>query len=245
MASTAGCVMAVWRRSSSALATAFAIGCVDEDVLAQRFAKQRGHDAIRFGESFGHDGFSGAERLQHIHVLRALAGIEERHLGRRAVAAEDALRAQRLPDCGLFRCQRFERLGRFVRQFGGVGIVDGQALGRAQVGFRRRGWSAEPVLPRPLAWTFCRRSANPAAEAAPITSAPRSGALREVSGREATLRRLHRHGLLASMDGVALTANRTLAIAVEPVRECTPPAPAWKLVPPNPKALTPARRTPS
>ena len=81
MASTAGCVIAVWRRSSSAFATASASAGIDEDKFAERLAQQRRHHAIGFGESLGDDGLGGAQRLQHVDVLRTLAGIEERHLG--------------------------------------------------------------------------------------------------------------------------------------------------------------------
>ena len=74
------------------------VGLVDEDELAERLAEQGRHDAVGFGKGFGHDRFGGAERLEHVDVLRALAGIQERHLGRGTVAAEDALRAQSFPD---------------------------------------------------------------------------------------------------------------------------------------------------
>ena len=56
------------------------------------------------------------------------------------MTAEDALRTQGFPHCGLIGRQRFECVACFVRQFGGVGVVDGQALGRAQVGFSRGSW---------------------------------------------------------------------------------------------------------
>ena len=87
------------------------VSLVDEDELAERLAQQRSHHAIRFGKSLGHDRFGGAQRLEHVDVLRTLAGIEERNLGRRAVTAEDALRAQCLPDRRLIGRQRLERFG--------------------------------------------------------------------------------------------------------------------------------------
>ena len=77
------------------------VGWIDEDELAERLAQQRGHNAIRFGKKFGHNWFGGAKRLDHVDVLRALAGIQERHLRSRAVSAKDALRTQGFPDRGL------------------------------------------------------------------------------------------------------------------------------------------------
>ena len=153
------------------------VGLVNEDEFAERLAEQRRHHAIGFGKSFGHNRLRRAERSQHVHVLRALAGIQERHLGRRTVTAEDALRAQSFPDRRLIGRQRLERLGRFVRQFGGIGSS-------RSPGVRARAGPIQPEQPAPVpgpprrpSRTARKRSASAASEAAPITSAPRNGAL--------------------------------------------------------------------
>ena len=79
-------------------------------------------------------GSAARSASQHVHVLRTLSGVKERHLGRGAVTAEDALRAQRLPERRLIGRESLQRHGAFVGQVGSVGVVDGQALGRAQIG---------------------------------------------------------------------------------------------------------------
>ena len=112
---------------------------VNEDKIAKRLTEQRGHDPIRFGKGFRHNGFSGAKCFEHIRVLRALAGIQERHLGRGTVTPEDALCAQSFPYGRLVGRQRLERLGGFLRQVGGVGIIDNDTFGRAQIRLCRRG----------------------------------------------------------------------------------------------------------
>ena len=50
--------MAVWRRSSSALATASASTVINKNKFAERLAEQRSHNAIGFGKCFGHNRFS-------------------------------------------------------------------------------------------------------------------------------------------------------------------------------------------
>ena len=84
-------------------------------------------------------GSAARSASEHIRVLRALAGIQERHLGRGTVTPEDALCAQSFPHGRLVGRQRLERLGGFLRQVGGVGIVDHNTFGRAQIRLCRRG----------------------------------------------------------------------------------------------------------
>ena len=50
MASTAGCVIAVWRRSFFGLRHGGGVGRVDENEIGERLAEQRRHDAVGFGE---------------------------------------------------------------------------------------------------------------------------------------------------------------------------------------------------
>ena len=54
---------------------------------------------------------------------------------------EDALCAQSFPYGRLVGRQRFERLGGFLRQVGGVGIIDDDTFRRAQIRLCRRGRS--------------------------------------------------------------------------------------------------------
>ena len=113
------------------------VSFVHEDKIAERLAQQRRHDAIRLGKGFGHNRFGCAQWLQHVYVLRALPGIQERYFGCGTVTAENALRAQRLPHRRLIRCQGLERIARFHGQVVSVSVVNGQAFERAQVGFSR------------------------------------------------------------------------------------------------------------
>ena len=110
---------------------------VDEQVGRQRTLDQRRHDGVGLVERRGDDRLDVAERRQHVGVLRALAGVEEGDLRRRAAAAEDAAPAQGLP-AGRLR-EGGERLLGLVGELVGVGVVDGDALGGAQVGLARRG----------------------------------------------------------------------------------------------------------
>ena len=111
---------------------------IHENVFAQGFGEQGRHRPVGFLERACHDRLDRAQRAHHVHVLRSLAGVEKGHLGGGAAAAEDALRAQRLPRCWLIRCEGFERFPAFIRQLGGIAEVDGDALRRAQVRFGRR-----------------------------------------------------------------------------------------------------------
>ena len=64
--------------------------------------------------------------MQHVDVLRALAGVEEGHLGSRSATDEDALLAQH-PEEGRVRGgQRLLQLLQLGGQLGGVGMVDGR-----------------------------------------------------------------------------------------------------------------------
>ena len=215
--------MAVWRRSSSALATAFGVGFVDEDEVAERLAQQRRHDAIGFGEGLGHDRLGRAQRLQHVHVLRALAGVQERHLGRGAVAAEDALRAQAFQIAGWLAASALSALADFVRQFGGVGIVDGQAFGRAQVRFGRRGRGRGAArlggfltARRRSAARPRKRRRSPARRAEELCTNCRRGSARlSLASRFSGI---HVAALFADAAGDLADRDRSLAVAVQPVR---------------------------
>ncbi len=116
---------------------------VDEDVAGQRLAEQRRHDLVGLRERLRHDRLGVAQFAQHVDVLRALAGVEEGHLGCRAVADEDAAGAQHLQiaadpvDPG----QRRRGAAGLVREFGRVAVVDGGPhLGRGEGGVGRPGF---------------------------------------------------------------------------------------------------------
>ncbi len=89
-ASTAGWVISVCSSCSSSLRDRGRVAGVDEDVIGQRLAEQRRHDLVGLGERLRHDGLGVTELVEHVDVLRALPGVEERDLGRGAVAEEDA-----------------------------------------------------------------------------------------------------------------------------------------------------------
>ena len=69
-------------------------------------------------------GSRSRRRAQHVDVLGALTGVEERDLRRRAAAEEHALRAQHPPQRRVAAAQRGQRLAGLGRQLGGVGVVD-------------------------------------------------------------------------------------------------------------------------
>ena len=105
---------------------------VDEDVRRERSPEQGRHDPVRLREGLGDHRNPVAQGLQHVDVLRSLAGVEEGHLGRRTTADEDTLRAQDLPRSGRSRAERLDRLGDLGREVRGVGVVDGHAHGRGR-----------------------------------------------------------------------------------------------------------------
>ena len=104
----------------------------------------------------------------------------------------------------------------------------------ARVAARRRG---APGLPRPSCDRPQARAAGPTRCAAPSTSAPRKRRLRRRSSR----RRARRPARRAALDGDR-ARPRPSAGAARPGTYSS--RTAWKLVPPKPNALTPARRTP-
>ena len=93
-------------------------------------------------------------------------------------------------------------------------------------------------------WIAVRRSANSASVVAPITNAPRKGALRayvpEILG-EIVLACIVRS--FATVGGIAGTAIERLPFPLRLPGMCSSIT-TWKFVPPKPKALTPARRMP-
>ena len=72
-----------------------------EDVRGQRPAQQGRHDPVGGVERARHDRLGRAQLLEHVDVLRALPGVEERDRGRRSATQEDSLRPQRLPRSGV------------------------------------------------------------------------------------------------------------------------------------------------
>ena len=100
---------------------------VGEDVGAQRAPEQGGHDFVGVVVDGLHDRLGLAQRAEHVDVLRALPGVQEGHLGRRAATQEDALRAQHLPHRRGVGGQGLERPIGLGGEVGGVGEVNGYA----------------------------------------------------------------------------------------------------------------------
>ena len=131
----------------------------------------------------------------------------------------------------------------FVRQFGGVGVVDGQALGRAQIGFSRSSWRwcvacFGVLLYRAQTLDQCSLGGGADHQRAAQRSLVRR---RTVEVRE-TLFDIHSG--LSSLPAVSqLTATDRLPFPFS-LPGMYSSSTAWKLVPPKPKALSPARRTP-
>ena len=106
---------------------------VDEDEVAERLAEDGCHDPVGFGERISDDGLARTKRSEHVQVLRTLAWIEEGHLRRRTVSAEDALGAQDLPNRRLIRGKSLQRGSGLSRQVRRICIVDRESFGRAQI----------------------------------------------------------------------------------------------------------------
>src|ERR1017187_4140364 len=108
------------------------------------------------------------------------------------------------------------------------------------------GAGAQPAL---AAFSASRkRSMRAASEAAPMTSAPRNGALQE---EELAVPEKEVLGTACAfiicyfpLEGISLTATDRLPFPLN-LWGMYSSSTAWKLVPPKPKALRPARRTPS
>ena len=110
---------------------------IDEDHVGQRPTQQWCHHHVGLGEGRGDRRLVCPQPGQHVDVLRTLAGVEEGNLAGHAVAAEDATALEHLPRQATLR-QRIERLCRLVGQFGGVAVVDCDALDCGQrIGARR------------------------------------------------------------------------------------------------------------
>jgi hypothetical protein len=132
------------------------VAVVDEDELGEWLAQQRGHDPVRLGERVCDHRFLLAEHLEHVDVLGALAGVEERDLARAAAAEEHPAGAQGAPHGRVAGLERLGRPAGLVGQLGGVAVVDGDAHRRAQVIGRRLprlGRVARAGLPRHLVQT--------------------------------------------------------------------------------------------
>ena len=142
----------------------------DEDDVRQRApAEQRSHDRVGLVERRGDDRLRAPQLGEHVRVLRALAGVEERDLAGRAAAAEDPAALQRLPRRRVARLDRLQRGAGLGGQFAGVGVVDADPLGRGEVlGRRGSGAGASPGSA-----TARSRAARPASSAAPTRRAPR------------------------------------------------------------------------
>ncbi len=104
---------------------------VGEEELRERLAEQRRRHAIRLGEDVGDDRLDVTQLVEHVHVLRALAGVEECDLWSGTAASEDALRTQRLPHPGVVGGDRLESPLDLAGEILRVGVVDRDALGSA------------------------------------------------------------------------------------------------------------------
>jgi hypothetical protein len=115
---------------------------VDEHVIGEGLAEQRRHDPIGLGEDLLHHGLGGGQILQHVHVLRALTGVEERDLRRGSLAQEQPLAAQRFPRDRVVAGERLLGAIDLGGELRGVAMVDGEAHRCTQVrlgGRRERG----------------------------------------------------------------------------------------------------------
>jgi hypothetical protein len=115
------------------------VGSVHEDALGEPPAGQRLQHGIRLVERLRHNGVRGAQVTQHVDVLRALAGEQERDLAGNAAAQEHALVAERAPAAGITVLQCRRGLLAQFRQLSGIAVVDGDANAGPQLTSERRG----------------------------------------------------------------------------------------------------------
>ncbi len=111
---------------------------IDEDDVGERSTDQRFHDPVGLVEHLADDRFDLAELGEHVHVLRALPGVEHRHLVSVAGAVEHPLVAQQSPRRLVAGVERGDRLGCLGGEVGGVGEVDRHPHRGAEVGLGRR-----------------------------------------------------------------------------------------------------------
>ena len=139
VASTAGWVISVCISCLASRSAAASVGGVGEDVLGQRLAQQRRHDPVGLVERRGDQRLALTQLGEHVDVLRALAGVEERDLcaGRRGRRTRPGRAASSTwPGCR--RRSACTALPALVGQLGGVGVVDRHPHRRArQRGVRR------------------------------------------------------------------------------------------------------------
>ncbi len=118
---------------------------IDEDDRAQPSVDVVVHDAVRLVEDIPHDGFGGTQLAQHVHVLRALAGVEERYLGGRSTAAIDPTGSQCLPARRILALEHFDGSGCLGGQLFGVAVIDGEPFRRPKRRLGRwRRWGGVP-----------------------------------------------------------------------------------------------------
>ena len=211
---------------------------VGEDDVGQPPAlEQRRHDRVGLLEELGDHRLAPAQLGEHVRVLRALAGVEERHLARgcrcRGRCRARAAPARR-PGCPPASARSAEL--RLRHQVGAVGVVDRDPLGRAQrvgrsaASDRGGGPGAPPPARCAARWRAPprrRRRARARRAAGGFAGRGAGGAARR-RGAALDRRRRPRRGAIAvgGGDGPGTYSSMT----------------TWKLVPPKPNALTPATR---
>ncbi len=107
------------------------VGVVTEDERRQRTAEKGRHDLVGLAEGVGDDRLAADEVVEHVDVLRALAGVEEGHLGCGPAPDEDPLLTEHREDGRVSGVERGDELAQLAGQVGGVGEVDGDPNLRA------------------------------------------------------------------------------------------------------------------
>jgi hypothetical protein len=211
------------------------VALVDEDVRRQRPAEHRRHDPVRLRERVRDHRHLGAQRLQHVDVLRALPGVEEGDLRGRPPTEEHALRAEHLPQRRGPVAQRRECLAGLRGQVGGVRVVQGDPDGGPGDGGggRRTGWGhpggglrSEPLELRQEVGVAAASEHHGAAQG---SDGPVGGPLHVRGRRRTGSRYLGRGerpgcGLVAVQAGDVLLENRVEVRPAEAERADTGPA---------------------
>ena len=137
VASTAGCVISVCSSCCSSWATASPSSPSMKMNSVSGLPSSGVITRSAWANVSATTGSALAQVLQHVDVLRPLAGVEERDLARAAPAAEHAVGPQGAPHRGVGGLERLRGSAGLLGQLGGVAVVDGDAHRRAEVG---RGW---------------------------------------------------------------------------------------------------------
>ncbi len=123
------------------------IVAVDEDVVGERLAQNRCHDAIGLFEDLCDDRLALSKSRHHVDVLRALPRVQEGRLVWFTTTDEHALVAEKLPGQLVARLQGIDRSASLGGKIIGVSEVDRHSHLGAKISLGRRSDGRGCALP--------------------------------------------------------------------------------------------------